>query len=204
MIIHKQNFSLCLRFCVWIFDIMLQIFQNYFIRRKITVRRHYVRVWWKTSWWKSTDHDFLSLNDDHRWRRIIISCIDQFNDSSWFSIIRVDWIMLFYVHWHQYFLFFWTINSKFTFVKFHNMTSSSNIQCFENIYICDESLSHICLICDLISDHEQWFWLDFMKIEFLSSTSELFFRWERTIVWLFQVYNRAINQIMSELKIMIQ
>jgi hypothetical protein len=204
MIVHKKKFSCWIRFCIWIFDVMLQKFHSYLIRRKIIFQEHYKRAWWKVFWRKSTDHDFLFLNDDHRERKIIVNCIDQFIDDNWFSIIRIDCIDLFYIQRHQYFFFFETINSKSSFVEIQNVTSTSNIQWLENIYITHKSLSHIWFMWGLISDHEQWFWLDFMKIESLSSTSESFSRRSETIVWLLQAYNERINQIMNELQIMIQ
>jgi hypothetical protein len=190
MIVHEHQFSFDIEFCIWMLKIMLQKFQSDFIRRKITVWEHYIRVWWKTFWWKSASHDFLSLNEDHEWRRIIISCIDHFNDDNWFSIIRIDWIKFLDFLRHDDSIFLRTFNAKFTLIKIDEIRSS-NLQFSENILIFIKSLSHFWFVDCFISFHEQWLDFNHMQIASLSSFSKSRLRRRWSTLSTFQIHHNT-------------
>jgi hypothetical protein len=180
--------------------VMLQKFQNDIIKREIIFWEHDECVWWNIIR-KSICHDFLSLNDDHEWRWIIVDCIDHFNDRNWFAIFRINWIKLFDVIRHDDLLFCRTFNSKFIFIEIDEITSF-NLQLIQSTLIFIKLFFYVWFLCDLISLHCQR--LDFDHIQFVSfsSFSKSRFWWRWSILSEFQSYNITEYEIKCEWHVM--
>ena len=203
MIIHQHQFSICIKLCIWIFDVMMQIFKNNFIWCKISGWRENANLFWQI-FWKKVRHQFIILNNHHRWRKIFVDRIDHFNDDDKSFVFRIDCIMFFNINRNQDFMFLHAFNSNICFIEIDDVAFFANIQFFESIFIFTKSFMNICLVNDFKSYHCNWFCFDFMQIVTFSSISkssfcEIFVNW---ISIMLKIQNNIEYDFVSWLNVM--
>jgi hypothetical protein len=100
-----------------------------------------------------TFYSYVRPLESWQWvRKILFDCIDHFNYDHWFAIFRTDCIVLSDFDWNDDLLLFHTFYTKADFVKIQNVSSFTNVQSFEDVFILWKSLNHRFFMIDFKSN----------------------------------------------------